>query len=138
MYEWIEFIISYGEGFNPEQIKNETREGEIVYARQLIHYFSVLFDVGTLKWIGEQTGGKDHATVMHSVKVINNYRDTNKTKRSKIDYYEKLINKLKDLNKQANQVKSIVAPLEREISQLEQRCINLSLQISFIKSNLST
>jgi hypothetical protein len=35
-------------------------------------------------------------------------------------------------------VKSIVAPLEKEISQLEQRCINLTLQVAFMESNLST
>ena len=49
-----------------------------------------------------------------------------------------MINKLKDLNKQTNQVKSIVAPLSPEISELEQRCINLTLQVAFMKSNLST
>ena len=136
MYDWIEFIICHGEGLTPEIVKQETRKGEIVYARQLIMYFSVLNDVGTYKWIGEQLGGKDHATIIHAVKVINNYRDTDKTKKAKIDYYEKMIDKIKGLNKQGELVKTLVRPLEKEISELEARCINLTLQIAFVKTKL--
>ena len=135
MYEYIEFIICYGEGITPDEVKIKTRKAEIVFARQLIMYFSMKFKVGTQGFIGNLTGGKDHATVIHSIKTINNYIETDKKKRFKIEYYEKLLGKVLDLElaSKTSDIKRVLKPLEKQISDLESRCINLSLQLTFLK-----
>lgn len=137
IYDYIEFIICYGEALKPEEIKLETRKGEIVYARQLIMYFSVLFKAGTYGFIGEKLGGKDHATVNHALKTINNYIHTDKIRRAKIEYYKKLIEKVLLLSQKTVDLKAAMEPLEKEISALEQRCINLTLQIGFLKEKVT-
>lgn len=137
IFDYIVFIICYGEGFKPEEVMIETRKAEVVFARQMIMYFSVSFKAGTLAWIGERTGGKDHATVLHSVKAINNYIDTDSRKRAKISYYRALIEKVIRLSKKTVDLKAAMEPLEKEISALEQRCINLTLQVSFLKEKVT-
>lgn len=133
MYEYIEFIICYGEGITPAQVKEETRKKEVVFARQLIMYFCVLFKVGSYAYIADIFGGKDHATVSHSIKAINNYIDTDKRKKGKIEYYDMLIRKVIHLKTKTDDLKDLLKPLEKEISDLEQRCINLTLQLAFLK-----
>lgn len=137
IYDYIEFIICYGEALKPEEIKVETRKGEIVYARQLIMYFSVLFKAGSYSSIGEKLGGKDHATVNHAIKAINNFIDTDKNRRSRIEYYKKLIEKVLFLSKKTVDLKAAMEPLEKEISALEQRCINLTVQVAFLKEKVT-
>jgi hypothetical protein len=134
MYEYIEFIICYGEGITPDQVKEETRKKEVVFARQLIMYFCMKFKVGTQAAVGEMLGNKDHATVLHAIKSINNYMDTDKAKKGKIEYYEMLIRKVIHLKTKTDNLKDLLKPLEKEISELEQRCINLTLQLAFVRS----
>lgn len=133
MYDYIEFIICYGEGVTPADVKGETRKGEIVFARQLIMYFSVQNKVGTYAFIAECLGGMDHATVNHSLKVIKNYITTDKAKKSKIDYYTQLLGKVIILATKKDQLIDLLKPLEEEISALEARCINLNIQVAFLK-----
>jgi len=133
MYEYIEFIICYGQGIKPEEMKEETRKEEVVYVRQLIMYFCRKYNIGSLRAIGEMTAGKDHATVSHSVKTINNYIDTDKVKKVQIEYYDMLLGKVLTLAKQKDDLKELMKPLEKEISELEQRCINLTLQLAFLR-----
>ncbi|MFA5727468.1 MAG: helix-turn-helix domain-containing protein [Saccharofermentanaceae bacterium] len=91
MIEKITKIICEGEYVSEKVVFNKTREIKIIYARQLIQYFCYEFQTGTYKYIGEQTGGKNHATVIHSRKVIKNYIDTDKVKAEKINLYRKKI-----------------------------------------------
>jgi hypothetical protein len=134
MYEYIEFIICYGEGFTPDQVKEENRKQEVVFARQLIMYFCRMFNVGSLAAVGELMGNKDHATVGHAVKTIKTYLEVSKAKKAKIEYYEMLIRKVIHLKSKTDGFKDLLNPLEKEISELEQRCINLQLQIAFLKN----
>lgn len=142
MYEYIEFIICYGEGITPAQVKEKTREERILYTRQLIMYFCRLFKVGSLSQVGSHFDGengqlKDHATVIHACKVIENYIDTDKIKRAKIEYYCKIINQVISLSKKGEDIKKIIEPIEKQISELEARCINLTLQLAFIKTDIN-
>jgi len=50
----------------------KTRLREIVYARQMGMYFARELTTNSLAEIGREFGGKDHATVLHGVKTINN------------------------------------------------------------------
>lgn len=53
------------------------RKREIVTARQLSMALAKTFTSHSLAKIGEEIGGKDHATVLHACKTINNLVDTN-------------------------------------------------------------
>ncbi len=55
-----------------KQLLEKTRKSEIVHARQITMYFSKKLTQNTLKVIGEYFGGKDHTTVMHSCKTVEN------------------------------------------------------------------
>lgn len=136
IYYFIQFIICYGEGFKPEELLNETRKQEYVFARHLIMYFAVKFKVGTLGYIGAKIG-KDHATVLHSIKAINNWMETDKLKKAKIDYYDSIIKRVINISEKNIDLKAAMEPLEKEISALEQRCINLAVQVAFLKEKVT-
>jgi hypothetical protein len=116
-------------------VKEETRKGPIVFARQVIMYLSVNFKAGSYETIAEKLGGLDHSTVSHAVNVIKNYIDTDKVKKGKIEYYETLISKVIPMMKRVDDINDIVATLEKHISKLEQRCINMSLLVNHLNGN---
>ena len=59
-------------------MKSKTRKREIVQARQLAMYFSKQLTKSSLAHIGKHCGNKDHATVLHACKTVNNLADTYK------------------------------------------------------------
>ena len=73
----------------PEVINSKTRKREIVQARQIAMYFAKGLTKSSLATIGSQIGGKDHATVLHACKTVNNLIDTDKRFRNYIDDIEK-------------------------------------------------
>jgi chromosomal replication initiator protein len=72
-----------------DQIQSKTRKREIVQARQVAMYFSKNMTKASLATIGSQIGGKDHATVLHACKTVNNLMDTDKRFRLQVDEIEK-------------------------------------------------
>ncbi len=62
----------------PEQLKSKTRKREIVQSRQIAMYFAKNYTKNSLASIGSQIGGKDHATVLHAYKTVNNLMETDK------------------------------------------------------------
>jgi hypothetical protein len=63
----------------PEYIfESKTRDHDIVKARQQSMYFAKELTKVSLAKIGLINGGKDHATVLHAVKTVNNMLDTDK------------------------------------------------------------
>ena len=72
-----------------EMLQSRTRKREIVQARQVAMFFSKGLTKASLATIGSQIGGKDHATVLHACKTVNNLADTDKTFRLQIDEIEK-------------------------------------------------
>ena len=72
-----------------EQIQSKTRKREIVQARQVAMFFSKSLTKASLATIGSQIGGKDHATVLHACKTVNNLIETDKRFRIQIDEIEK-------------------------------------------------
>jgi len=133
MFEYIEFIICYGEGVKAEEVKTATRKSEIVFARQLIIYFSVLYKVGSYAVIGGFVGGKDHSTVCHSIETIQNYIETDKVKRMKIEYYSGLIDKVLGLAKKTDDLKGILRPLEMEVSELTKKIDDLRAVLALLE-----
>ena len=57
----------------PGQIHLKTREPKILQVRQVAHYFARKYTKLSYAKIGAKIGNKDHATVLHSIKVINNF-----------------------------------------------------------------
>jgi chromosomal replication initiator protein len=55
---------------SPEKIKSKTRKREVVLARQLISWHATMYTNLKLKDIGEELGGQDHTTVIHSRDTI--------------------------------------------------------------------
>lgn len=68
-----------------EMIKSKTRKREIVQARQLTMYFSKQLTKNSLATIGAQCGNKDHATVLHACRTVNNLAETDKRFRIYVD-----------------------------------------------------
>jgi chromosomal replication initiator protein len=72
-----------------EIMKSKTRKREIVQCRQLAMYFSKQMTKNSLAMIGKHCGNKDHATVLHACKTINNLADTDKRFKGYISDIEK-------------------------------------------------
>ena len=72
-----------------DHIQSKTRKREIVQARQVAMFFSKSLTKASLATIGTQIGGKDHATVLHACKTVNNLIETDKRFRIQIDEIEK-------------------------------------------------
>lgn len=72
-----------------ELIKSKTRKREVVQARQIAMYFAKKMTKSSLANIGMHCGGKDHATVLHACRTVNNLQETDKQFRTFIDDLEK-------------------------------------------------
>jgi chromosomal replication initiator protein len=72
-----------------ESIQMTSRKREIVQARQLSMYFAKKITKSSLAVIGMQCGNKDHATVLHACKTIENLRQTDRYIRNLVDELEK-------------------------------------------------
>jgi len=72
-----------------EIMKSKTRKREIVQCRQLAMFFSKQMTKNSLAMIGKYCGNKDHATVLHACKTVNNLADTDKRFKGYISDIEK-------------------------------------------------
>jgi chromosomal replication initiator protein len=79
-------------GLSLDAIQSKTRKREIVQARQIAMYFSRNMTKHALAMIGAAIGGKDHATVLHACKTVEDLYDTDKSFRQHIIEIEKKIN----------------------------------------------
>jgi chromosomal replication initiator protein len=74
-----------------DTIKSNSRKRDVVQARQIAMYFAKSLTKYSLASIGAQCGGKDHATVLHSCRTVNNLMDTDKKFRSNVYELERMI-----------------------------------------------
>ena len=74
-----------------EVINSKTRKREIVQARQLSMYFAKKHTKASLANIGTHCGKKDHATVLHACRTVNNLIDTDKQFRIYVEELDKKI-----------------------------------------------
>ena len=74
-----------------ESLESKTRKREIVQARQIAMFFAKELTKQSLAAIGSQIGKKDHATVLHACKTVNNLIDTDKQFKYDIDDISKKI-----------------------------------------------
>lgn len=71
-----------------ENAEQTLRNRELVIARQTAHFFSKRLTRKSLATIGREIGDKDHATVLHSCRTIQNLMDTNKIFKMNIEELE--------------------------------------------------
>ena len=72
-----------------ELLKSKTRKREVVQARQIAMYFAKKMTKSSLASIGAHCGGKDHATVLHACRTVNNLQETDKQFRGYLEDLEK-------------------------------------------------
>ena len=87
--DYIQKVVCDYFNLSPDQLQSKTRKREIVQARQIAMYFSKTMTKSSLASIGSLIGGKDHATVLHACKTVNNLMDTDKRFKGQIESIEK-------------------------------------------------
>jgi len=87
--DFIQKIVCDYFGLPNDVLHTKTRKREIVQARQIAMYFSKSMTKSSLSTIGSLIGGKDHATVLHACKAVNNLIDTDKRFKSQIEDIER-------------------------------------------------
>ena len=89
--DYIQKIVSDYFQMDVDTLQSKTRKRHIVQARQLAMFFAKKFTKASLASIGSQIGKRDHATVLHACKTVNNLSTTDKQFRK---YVEDLTKKL--------------------------------------------
>ncbi len=69
-------------------VLSNTRKREIVQARQVAMYFAKQLTKTSLKSIGAQLGKKDHATVLHACRTVNDLMETDRRFKMQIEELE--------------------------------------------------
>lgn len=87
--DYIQKIVCEYFGLPSDVLQTKTRKREIVQARQIAMFFSKSMTKSSLSTIGSIIGGKDHATVLHACKTVNNLKDTDKRFKSQIEDIER-------------------------------------------------
>jgi len=86
--DFISKTVSEYFGMSTELLQAKTRKREVVQARQIAMFFSKNLTKSSLSSIGAQIGKKDHATVLHACRTVNNLKDTDKSFRQSIEEIE--------------------------------------------------
>lgn len=74
-----------------ETMLSKTRKGEVVAARHISMYLSRKHTKSSLAVIGNKCGNKDHATVLHACRSVQNSCETDKEFRNDLEAIEKKI-----------------------------------------------
>ena len=70
---------------NINYILKNTRKQDIVFARQIVMYLARELTDCSLDLIGQKIGKRDHSTVVHAIKVVENKIKQDKNLRAKVD-----------------------------------------------------
>ena len=89
--DYIQKVVCEYFGLPVDVLQAKTRKREIVQARQIAMFFSKNLTKSSLSTIGAVIGSKDHATVLHACKTINNLMETDKRFKAQIEDIEKRI-----------------------------------------------
>ncbi len=76
--DYIVSVVCSHLGIAIEQFYSKSKRREMVQARQLAMFFAKKYTKNSLAVIGQQCGGKNHATVIHSLKEVSNQLETDK------------------------------------------------------------
>ena len=76
--DYIQKVVSEYFQMDVDTLQSKTRKRHIVQARQLAMFFAKKFTKASLASIGSQIGKRDHATVLHACKTVDNLASTDK------------------------------------------------------------
>lgn len=76
--DYIQKVVSDYFEMDVTTLQSKTRKRHIVQARQLAMFFAKKFTKASLASIGSQIGKRDHATVLHACKTVDNLAETDK------------------------------------------------------------
>lgn len=68
---------------------SKRRPANIAFPRQIAMYLSRMLTSHSLQEIGDTFGGRDHGTVIHACKTVENYMDQDESVRRTVDYLQK-------------------------------------------------
>lgn len=74
--DYIVAVVSGITGVPEQEIRGKNRKRERVEARQIACHLAVFYFGYTTVWVGQQIGGRDHSTVIHSRDAIAGKCDT--------------------------------------------------------------
>ena len=83
--DYIQKVVSDYFEMDVATLQSKTRKRHIVQARQLAMFFAKKLTKASLASIGSQIGKRDHATVLHACKTVNNLGETDKQFKRYID-----------------------------------------------------
>ncbi|MCC5789338.1 MAG: chromosomal replication initiator protein DnaA [Opitutales bacterium] len=69
------------------------RPNNIAFPRQIAMYLSRILTNQSLSEIGEAFGGRDHGTVLHAFRTIQNYMEQDESTRNNVEYLKKSLEK---------------------------------------------
>ncbi len=84
-------IVCHHFGLDPEQLNSQKRTRDIALARQVAMYLSKKYTKMSLSAIGSVIGKKNHATVLHACKTIENLMETDREFRQQMEELERRI-----------------------------------------------
>lgn len=76
-----------------DAISTKSRKREVVQARQIAMYLSKNMTKNSLSSIGNTIGQRDHATVLHACKIVNDLMDSDKNFRTSVHEIEEKLKK---------------------------------------------
>jgi len=62
-------------GVDIDYVHQKSRKGEVIWLRQTLQYMARKLTRHTQREVGERIGGKNHATVLHSERVVEHEMD---------------------------------------------------------------
>lgn len=83
--DYIQKVVSDYFQMDIDTLQSKTRKRHIVQARQLAMFFAKKFTKASLASIGSQIGKRDHATVLHACKTVDNLSSTDKQFRKYVE-----------------------------------------------------
>ena len=83
--DYIQKVVSKYFDMDVATLQSKTRKRHIVQARQLAMFFAKRMTKSSLASIGSQIGKRDHATVLHAIKTIDNLTETDKQFKKYVD-----------------------------------------------------
>ena len=83
--EYIQKMVAEYFEMDVATLQSKTRKRHIVQARQLAMFFAKKYTKASLASIGSQIGKRDHATVLHACKTVDNLAETDKQFRKYIE-----------------------------------------------------
>ncbi len=75
-------------GIKPKEAFIRTRKREILYPRQIIHYFCQRYLKMTLMELADKTKMISHATIKNSIKMVSDLRDTEYDYRARLEFID--------------------------------------------------